>query len=541
MMHLRRGIPVLLALILLDSGCGKLQPASRSEPARAPTASSVAPPKAGEVLATLHWAGTQQITADTNGAVFKGILAMPESARLDNQVLDKLSVAPWSLLSQTVDARAARLLRLLLQDVFQRESFLEIRQATNEPGRMVFAIRLDEARASLWETNLAAVLESLTGARPAALAGSQHGWTLRKQNPPQLLELARAGEWTVFGAAQDRNTLLEQTLDRIQRDPAAIRGDGTNAWLEADLDLPRIASAFSLDWNLPKGFPRISFETAGLGTNVWTHGSLRFPQPLSLELDPWNIPTNFIDASLVSFTCVRGVKPWLASLKSWKDLQIGQPPNQLFFWAMRFQPMQSYFAAPLHNASDQVRKLTDLVMENNERLFGSDGARGFRRTETTNGVEWNGIPYLWPYFQSVETPQGGFILGGLFLLPDPEVIPSEMIPKAMSRTNLLYHDWELTGVRIEQWVFMGQFMRFAFQKPQIAEDSASLSWIRNLEPKMKASVTDAYLAAPDRISFERFSTLGLTGLELNLLADWLDSPRFPQGFHTLLAPPLVSP
>jgi len=39
------------------------------------------------------------------------------------------------------------------------------------------------------------------------------------------------------------------------------------------------------------------------------------------------------------------------------------------------------------------------------------------------------------------------------------------------------------------------------------------------------------------LTFARKSTLGFTALELHLLADWLESPRFPHGLHTFPAPP----
>jgi hypothetical protein len=40
-----------------------------------------------------------------------------------------------------------------------------------------------------------------------------------------------------------------------------------------------------------------------------------------------------------------------------------------------------------------------------------------------------------------------------------------------------------------------------------------------------------------RLVFTRTSTVGFTALELHLLADWMESPQFPRGLHTLLAPP----
>ena len=51
------------------------------------------------------------------------------------------------------------LVRPLLEDLVQEESYLEIRGGTNQPGELALAVRLDEPRALLWQTNLAAALE----------------------------------------------------------------------------------------------------------------------------------------------------------------------------------------------------------------------------------------------------------------------------------------------------------------------------------------------------------------------------------------------
>jgi hypothetical protein len=66
----------------------------------------------------------------------------------------------------------------LLDDLVAAESCLEIRQPANQPGELVLAIHLDDQRAVLWQTNLAAVLESLTGIRPVSAPDHQYGWSL---------------------------------------------------------------------------------------------------------------------------------------------------------------------------------------------------------------------------------------------------------------------------------------------------------------------------------------------------------------------------
>src|SRR5664280_3277488 len=152
-----------------------------------------------DTVAVIHWAGTKNIFGDPNGAVLKRICAMPDSAKVQDQTLQKLSIAPWFLLNRPLDTNSAILLPPLLEQAIESELYLEIRQMTNGPGEMVFAIRLNPAQAAAWETNLARAMESLTGIRPVTMPGTV-GWKLKKHHLPNLIELTRSGEWTLLGA-----------------------------------------------------------------------------------------------------------------------------------------------------------------------------------------------------------------------------------------------------------------------------------------------------------------------------------------------------
>ncbi len=67
--------------------------------------------------------------------------------------------------------------------------------------------------------------------------------------------------------------------------------------------------------------------------------------------------------------------------------------------------------------------------------------------------------------------------------------------------------------------------------------SASVAWLKNVGPKLWPTVTDVVQTAPNQLSLKRRSSVGLTALELQLTADWLESPEFPFSLHTLKAPP----
>ena len=102
----------------------------------------------------------------------------------------------------------------------------------------------------------------------------------------------------------------------------------------------------------------------------------------------------------------------------------------------------------------------------------------------------------------------------------------------MSRTNLLYYDWEETGRQIQPRLVLGQTVREVSRRPQMPMDSAGLNFLAMLMPRLGDSTTVVSLAAPDQLTFHRRSTIGFTSVELHLLADWLESPEFPRGLHS---------
>ena len=67
-------------------------------------------------------------------------------------------------------------------------------------------------------------------------------------------------------------------------------------------------------------------------------------------------------------------------------------------------------------------------------------------------------------------------------------------------------------------------------------ESAAFTFLLAAAPKLGNAGTEVAQDGPASLSLVRNSTLGFTGAELHLLADWLESPAFPRGLHSLLAP-----
>jgi hypothetical protein len=505
--------------------------------AAAASAASPAVPASplGDLAARIHWLGRKRVSAETNAAGFMRIWNEPESAALEKQTLDRLSPAPWRLLrGETGTNAASALLRPLLDDLVQEESYLEIRRPTSQPGALAFAIRLNDARAALWQTNLAAVLESLTGIRPEAAQGGRPGWSLTKHHAPNHLELTRVGGWTLVGAGQGTNTLLQDFVARVQRDQAPFTRPATNFWLDASIGLPQVSDALSLNWNLPTNLPDLFFTLIGDGEGVRTRGKLIFPFKLPLALEPWDLPTNSLRGVLGSFTAVRGMAPWLATSKAWQDLQIGPPPNQFFVWSGLGIPLQTLFAAAVPNASNQMAELNNVLLTRVNPWLATNDSGILERAENSDGVAWTTVPFMSPYIHS----DGNFIVGGSF----PNAGPKRFLPddklRLLNQTNVVYYDWEVTGPRIQAGLQLGQLVRLVLHRAQLPWPSGSASFLKANTNSLGDSLTIVSQAGPNELTLARQSGIGLTASELHLLADWLESPQFPRGLNTLLGPRL---
>lgn len=543
-MNLRRIELALFGTLVLalGIGCGNAEPATNTPPASQP-----APAPSGETVARLHWVGQKRVAAETTGTNLPGIWNLPASKQLAAQMLDRLSAAPWRLAqgnpaltnAATLTNVAAAQLRPLLEDLFSEESFVEVRQGTNQTGELAFAIRLSEERARLWETNLAAVLESLTSRRPMPAMGDRHGWSLKQPQSPKLIELARAGQWTVVGAAQERNALLGEMLVRIQRDHVPVAASPSNAWVEADFDLRRVAAAMSLSWKLPADWPRISLTFSKERENVSTRGMLSFARPMTLELEAWSFPTNLIHEPLVSFSAFRGGSSWLGSLEGWNANKLGIPPNELYSWALDGSPMQAYLAVPLANSSNWVSRLSEVLIRVGNLWLATNGMGSIEQSPDSNALSCRTIPFISPFFKSVESGKQGFVFTGLF--PDlaaqtDSVPPAELLGQVLGQTNLVYYGWELTGSRIKAWIHIGQLLRALSHKAQLPAGCAGLGWLKAVSSELGNCVTVVKQVEVNKLSFVRQSTMGFSALELHLLADWLESPQFPLGLWTMFAP-----
>ena len=539
-------------------GCQKSSP---SEGSATPETKQASAPKAAapETIAKLHWLGKKRLEGETNAAFFMSIWDLPESAKLEAQTLDKLAVAIARSLSNTTNAvditnsAAAASVRPLLEDLLNEESYLELRGGSNDLAELGLAIRLNEDRADAWRTNLPKVFEGVVSSAPTGSPIDNHGWRLDLENPKSKttnhLALARVGTWTVvslcpatfMGGVPPAGGLLADFSARIQGNQAPFAAPATNFWLETEFDLGRIADAFGCNWSFPAGLPKVSLTMIGDGLNVRTRGELAFPQPLGLEFEPWNIPTNLVHNPLMSFTAINGIGPWIGSLPFWQNLKVESAPNQFYLWGLGGAAIQTYFAAPLKGSSNTVFALSGSLLDSCNRWLTTNKIGEFGRAADLNGLTWKGIPFIDPFLKEVKLQRCGFVYGGLgpeSSLTNPA--PEALILEITAHTNLFCYNWEITGPRIQACIYNSQAVRLIARKAQLP-NGTSMGWLKALSLKLGNCGTELTASDPTHISFVRKSSFGLTAAELLFLVDWLESPSFPRGVHTFVAPPPPPP
>lgn len=536
------GLVTVLILAAL-AGC--------SPPAPAPSAPApeLKPPALGAILARLHWLGKQRLAAESNATNFIALWNLPESARLEAQTLDKLATAPWRLwrTNTAVSNAPTALLRPLLDDLVQAESYLEVRAATNQPPEVVLALRLAPDRAALWRTNLPVILQSITGSSstPGVLTSD-----FRLQTSDLSFSLSRFGDWTLLSFARlsavqpQPSSLLTDFAARIQRDHAPFPPPTTNYWLETEADLGAFAqllpfgSALRPPPSAPQNLPRLALTLIGDGQNVRTRGELNFPSPLALPLAAWELPTNLVREPLISFAAVRGLRGLLSALEVPAGLGLSEWPDQFFSWGRSGPPLQIYAAFPTRNASNDFYQVSHPVAD---WIRGHLPAHNYGTLAfATNApqLNWDGLYFGVPSLRVVTNGSPDFLLLALAPVQFPRTnqIPAPLVARLTNETNLVALAWEFTGERLPQWRYFDDASRMTFdaaRRPRLNLYQASIEWVANVMTNLQHSITELQLAGPARLSFARKSTVGLTAWEIDALANWFELPQFPAGFQTL--------
>jgi hypothetical protein len=232
------------------------------------------------------------------------------------------------------------------------------------------------------------------------------------------------------------------------------------------------------------------------------------------------------------------MRPWLARQEWLQHFQVEPVPNQFCAWASAgTPPLLTFAATPMINAPSLLQRIGPRVETELNPWITNKAFGVLEYSKESASLAWSGIPMFTPTIEATATPGGSFLLGRLGPKP-PRVgkpAPPELFAQLM-RPNLVYYDWEITQAKLGQWIYFSQTARLAFVLPQMPPDCAAFGFLLAVAPKLGNAGTEVIQDGPARLSVVRNSHLGFTAAELHWLADWLESPAFPRGFHSSLAP-----
>ncbi|MEW6303353.1 MAG: hypothetical protein AB1705_07785 [Verrucomicrobiota bacterium] len=509
------------------AGAGLMLGCSREAPPSAPPAAEApAVQKAEDIsLLQLHFIGARHLAGNTNAAKLKELWALPESAALRDQSLDRVAAQLPAWLGAPKEAAAWR---PLLADALQNEWVLTAREdAAGAAREWTLAIRLEEARANEWKN-------ALTGGAPG-------------------LRVSREQEWVVVGWGGASASDFEKTVARIKAEgrpakelseswlelrahprfvglAAGFLRELTDDWLERATGLPRSAErgvkATDATW------PEVSLSIVGRGENLHTRSQVRFATPVETP-QAWQVPTNTIREPLISFTAYQPASASLQRLAPWLGPHallpvLGVEPKQLFTWGQAEVMFQIFAAARVEGATNLVRKLGAELPARWNAVLTNQGMGYLQFTNETD-LFWRGLVPITPYIQPAPEPGDNFLVAGLFqATPRPNPPPPELL--AQLRTNVVYYDWEITEARLRQWRPTLQLLSVQATKGQFFASSSSPAqkWLTALTPRLGNTVTEVTLEGSNELNITRKAHLGLSSIELLALVHWLDNPNFPR-------------
>lgn len=455
----------------------------------------------GTVLVRWHFAGTANLQDGADAAALRGVLTSTNCQALIEAALGKLNTA--LIRGTNLAPGAGPLPRLLLNELLRVESFVEARGTNVASPDWVLALRLGPGPSAWWVTNTPNFSGQLGRITTAAVAN----------------------DWFVLGLGAATPQAVSDLAAQIKKGgrPTSVR---TDAWMQLELDLPRLAPALGLPAAIK--WPAANLAWAGRGSNLRMEGTLRFAEPVVPVVEPWQIPTNTIREPLIGFGALQGVGGWLAAQTWYQQLGVTPAPNQVFSWAQSQIPFQTYLVWQWPDITNTLRtlepKLPPLASEYLPKITGGKIAHATNLAR----INWTGLPIWLPFLGPAPDP--GYVVSGLMPTEGKNSpAPPELFAEVTGRTNLVYYDWEISQARLEDWRMTGTFYRMVAGYQSPATNSLSYRWLTdtNITGRLGNTVTEVSRVSPTELKVLRSSSVGLTGLELFNVVMWLDDPAFP--------------
>jgi hypothetical protein len=466
-----------------------------------------------EVAVQYHCVGGSQLAAGTHLATLHKVLALPATANLENIALARFSNMLTNRLQLTNNPSSASLIKPLLSDVVERESLGSFGDAGASGPGFILAVHLEAQRTQLWQDNFAKVL-GRAGEKFTSQEISGRRWNTTRANS---LWIIPAQDWLLVGCGDDFSSLQTQYLSQIKAQGRPMPALQRN-WLEADIASTRLGGWFRL------------LQPAHISLTVTTNEDDLAISARVLEAEaipwkaaPWQIPKNLMRGQIISFTAGQDVAALLNVDQSFAHLASDPLTNQFFFWALDQMPFLDYLAWPVANASNALQRLaTEAPAALNPELNRFNGTELVWHAEAGK-LAWQNMRLFVPALEAVQTNDGQFLFASAFPKPsNGNNAPDALLAQIEGRTNLVYYDWELTGRRLGEWLILKRIIfKYLIGQDTDGKDTMFVGdqWLGGLTSLAGNTTTEITRVAPNELCLERKAPLGLTSVELVLLAN----------------------
>lgn len=346
---------------------------------------------------------------------------------------------------------------------------------------------------------------------------------------PDLSLLARfvkKGDWLIFSIGSDLS--LPSCFGEIERGMPPLLPE--SAVLSFGGNLQKLALWLA---NVSIRLPSFSAIFKPEKDGVRTEASIHLQQSTAFPLPKWRVPRELISDRIVSFSAARGMSEIIRDFPFAKRFVDQGLPNQFFSWsrishsATKSVPLfPMYFAWRIDEDEIPIDKLTNRLPE----ILGKEILNRARLVSIPNRNEviLAMVPaFIQPFLRGISA-DGGVRIAGLFPFSAPiHPAPDALFEQLTNKENIVYYQWEITQRRIEIYKILFRLLAFLFDKPQGGTEAMGFKWLSAIESKMGNAATLISASGPNQWKLIRKSYFGLTGLELTLLARWIEADCFP--------------
>jgi hypothetical protein len=196
--------------------------------------------------------------------------------------------------------------------------------------------------------------------------------------------------------------------------------------------------------------------------------------------------------------------------------------------------VNNYFAIPTKVDASFMEQLAQRLPKYLQTNAPYLVAQGFNWLPSQSRILLTSLPLMYPNIALITNAGVGYLVGGLLpLAPETNPPPKELLSQIAGKDSLLYYHWEITEERLNQARHLHQLLQIIKhpEEPSAADKPPKpirgRKWLEAVASRLGNTVTEITVHSPRELRLQRTSHIGLTGLELLLLTEWLDSPQFP--------------